>query len=260
MQPRTLFELACGIAILCACPAPAAEGDQQLVEQYLESRAASHAAVRPVTDESIARVFPDYTFFGVIFRRFPIAVQCPETGDLKCANLFFVKQGQVDFVNTTADLEFFFKTEAKLAATEQSAGDLAAAWLRFSQELKQDLFYSFAAPQITYSPQQDMVRVRAQSNVAAGGEGKIEVLITLGTAGSLLSIQERGALRQGIRPVCQATKLLDPDALVRKIVEQDLLVMGRAAKPYLDHIRSSASPDLTKAIDRIWLRIRVEGR
>ena len=39
------------------------------------------------------------------------------------------------------------------------------------------------------------------------------------------------------------------------MAEQDLLIMGRAAKPYLDEQRAKASPALQQAIDRIWQRI-----
>src|SRR6266568_6537950 len=94
----------------------------------------------------------------------------------------------------------------------------------------------------------------------AGGEGQIDVMITLGAAGSLVQIYEKSALRPGIRPICQATKLLDRDPIVRRMAEQDVLVMGRAAKPYLDQVRATARPKLQQAIDRIWQRILDEGR
>jgi hypothetical protein len=73
-------------------------------------------------------------------------------------------------------------------------------------------------------------------------------------------ISEKGALRAGVRPICQATKLLDSDAIVRRMAEQDLLVMGRAAKTYLDQVRATAGPKLQRAIDHIWQRILEEGR
>jgi len=85
-------------------------------------------------------------------------------------------------------------------------------------------------------------------------------LMTLGTAGSLVNILEKSVLRPGIRPICQATKLLDRDPIVRRMAEQDLLFMGRAAKPYLDQVRAAARPKLQQAIDRIWRRILNEGR
>ena len=82
----------------------------------------------------------------------------------------------------------------------------------------------------------------------------------LGAAGSFVNVLEKSAIRAGVRPICQATKLLDPDPIVRRMSEQDLLVMGRAAKPYLDQIRATARPQLRQAIDRIWQRILTEGR
>jgi hypothetical protein len=74
----------------------------------------------------------------------------------------------------------------------------------------------------------------------------------------LTSVSEDNQIRRGPRPICQATKLLDPDPVVRKMAEQDLLIMGRAARGYLDEQRARATPALRKAIDRIWERI-LEG-
>jgi hypothetical protein len=242
-------------------PASVAKADdQQLVEDYLASRGASGAVVRPITDDYVSRTFPSFSFFGVIFRQYPIAVQCPQTQDLKCANVFFVREGRVDFVATIPDLKFFFSAELDPAPSESTAADAASAWLRFSEELKQDLFYTFSAPEISYMPREDVTRVRGHAAVMAGGAGQIDVVITLGAAGSLVQIYEKGALRPGIRPICQATKLLDRDPIVRRMAEQDVLVMGRAAKPYLDRVRATARPKLQQAIDRIWQRILDEGR
>ena len=234
--------------------------DQQLVEDYLATRGVSGAVVRPITDDYVGRTFPSFSFFGVIFRKYPVAVLCPQTQGLNCSNLFFVKDGRVDFVATVPDLKFFFSSELDPAPSEAAAGDIASAWLRFSQELKQDPFYTFSAPEISYMPREDVTRVRGHAAVMAGGEGQIDVLITLGAAGSLVQIYEKSALRPGIRPICQATKLLDRDPIVRRMAEQDVVVMGRAAKPYLDQVRATARPKLQQAIDRIWQRILNEGR
>lgn len=140
------------------------------------------------------------------------------------------------------------------------ATDAVSTWLRFSEELKQDLFYTFSAPKISYMPREDITRVQGHAAVIAGGEGHIDMLMTLGAAGSLVLIDEKGALRAGVRPICQATKLLDRDPIVRRMAEQDVLVMGRAARPYLDQVRATARSKLQQAIDRIWQRILEEGR
>jgi hypothetical protein len=242
-------------------PTIAKADDQQLVEDYLKSRGVTGYVVRPITDDYVGRVFPNFSFFGVVFRQYPVAVLCPQTQDLKCSNLFFVRDGAVvDFVFTIPGLTFFFAAEMGQAPSEDTAADAASTWLRFSGELKQDLFYTFSAPEISYLPGDDITRVRGRTTVTGGGEGRIEVLITLGTAGSFVNVYERGAVRPGIRPICQATKLLDRDPIVRRMAEQDLLVMGRAAKPYLDRVRAAARPKLQQAIDRIWQRILEEGR
>jgi hypothetical protein len=42
---------------------------------------------------------------------------------------------------------------------------------------------------------------------------------------------------------------------VRRMAEQDLLYMGRAAREYLQEQRARATPELQRAIDRLWQRI-----
>ena len=51
--------------------------DQQLVEDYLKGRGAGGAVVRPIADDYVGRTFPNFSFFGVIFRQFPVAILCP---------------------------------------------------------------------------------------------------------------------------------------------------------------------------------------
>jgi hypothetical protein len=250
-----------GAVLFGLCSATIARADdQQSVQDYLAARGASGAIVRPITDDYVGRTFPGFSFFGVIFRQYPLAVVCPQSQDLQCSNVFFVKNGQIDFAGTIPDLKFFFSAELGPVASQDAAADAANTWLRFSEELKQDLFYTFSAPAISYVPRDDVTIVRGLAAVAAGGQGQVEVLITLGTAGSLVNIYEKSVLRPGIRPICQATKLLDRDPIVRRMAEQDILVMGRAAKPYLDQVRATAQPKLQQAIDRIWQRILDEGR
>ena len=234
--------------------------DQQLVADYLKNHGVSGAVVRPITDDYVGRTFPNLSFFGVIFPQYPVARLCPQTQNLKCSNVFFVGAGAVDFVSTIHDLKFFFAAELGPVPSKEAATDAASTWLRFSEELKQDLFYTFSAPEISYMPREDVTSVRGHAAVMAGGEGQIDILIMLGAAGSLVHILEKSALRPGVRPICQATRLLDRDPIVRRMAEQDVLVMGRAAKPYLDQVRATARPKLRQAIDRIWQRILDEGR
>src|SRR4030095_16939838 len=118
--------------------------------------------------------------------------------DLKCSNLFFVKEGRVDFIATIPDLTFFFVAELGPMLFESAAIDAASTWLRFSEELKQDLFYTFSTPAISYIPLNDITRVRARSAVIAGGQGYVDILITLGNAGSFVNACEKSALQPGV--------------------------------------------------------------
>src|SRR5438067_11993367 len=103
-------------------PASIAQADdQQLVEDYLAARGASGAVVRPITDDYVGRTFPTFSFFGVIFRQFPVAVQCPQTQDLKCSNVFSVRDGRVDSVANLSDLGFFFASELSEAPSQEAS-------------------------------------------------------------------------------------------------------------------------------------------
>ena len=184
MSWRASYAVGLGAVVFGLCSATMAKADgQQLVEDYLATRGASGAVLRPITDDYVGRTFPNFNFFGVIFRQYPIAVQCPQMQDLKCSNLFFVKGGRVDFVATIPDLTFFFVAEMGPAPGEKSAIDAASTWLRFSEELKQDLFYTFSTPEI-YMPREDITRVRGQAALVAGGEG--DMRRTIGSRSSSL--------------------------------------------------------------------------
>ena len=76
----------------------------------------------------------------------------------------------------------------------------------------------------------------------------------------LVNVSQTAHLKAGLRPICQATKLLDADPIVRRMAEQDLLILGRTAQEYLAVQRAKASPELQQAIDQIWQRIVDEGR
>lgn len=101
---------------------------------------------------------------------------------------------------------------------------------------------------------------KAIVNPRSGNTGEIAAALTFDPAGTLVSVSETATVKRGIRPICQATRLLDPDPVVRRMAEQDLLVMGKAAEAYLAEQRTEADPELQRAIDRIWERILAEDR
>src|SRR5262249_13869735 len=94
---------------------------------------------------------------------------------------------------------------------------------------------------------------------AGGNKGEVKATLTF-KEGKLTAADTKVSLSPGVRPICQATKLLDPDPIVRGMAEQSIRVMGSAAKPYLDEQRAKASPELRAAIDRMWEKIVAEKR
>src|SRR5262249_31062588 len=96
--------------------------------------------------------------------------------------------------------------------------------------------------------------------VMQGGNGNITVALELDSNGKVARASDTTKVVAGPRPICQATKLLDADPIVRKMAEQDLLYMGLAARDYLLEQREAANPELREAIDRIWERIVKDRR
>ena len=112
MSWKAVYAMVIGVVLFGLWPATIARADdQQLVEDYLKNHGVSGAVVRPITDDYVGRTFPNLSFFGVIFPQYPVARLCPQTQNLECSNVFFVRAGAVDFVSTIHDLKFFFAPE-----------------------------------------------------------------------------------------------------------------------------------------------------
>jgi hypothetical protein len=182
---------------------------------------------------------------------------------LNSSNLYAVgPDGKPRLMKEQKQLEDFFKTTLPPAKTDDAAKDAARAYVRLAEELHQDGFFKFA-------PQDDSTKVEqgkdgktasARAVVMAGGNGELGAALTFDDAGKLANVVENAKIKEGPRPICQATKLLDADSIVRRMAERDLIIMGRAAKPYLNEQRAKAAPELQKAIDHIWQQILEEDR
>ena len=201
---------------------------------------------------------PAFAFYTVRYRQFPIARQTPP--GLKESNVFAVDaKGKVQVLTTLAQLEKFLKASLRPADSKAKLGDAARLAVRLGQEFHQDGFYRF-------EPEDDSTKVvpgksaTAKAVVTRGGNGTYAVDLKFDAAGKLTSLEEKAAIRSGPRPICQATKLLDKDPIVRGMAEQALLGMGRGAEAYLDEQRAKASPELKKAIDAMRAKIRDEDR
>jgi hypothetical protein len=261
MFKRTLALLAV-FALASAARADDVKDAEAKLKEYLAGIKGSDAGVvTALTGDGMKETFPDHVVFAHVIRQFPIAREAP--APLKHANIIAVpkKDGKPILSTDTKQLEEFFKKNAREVKTADEASDAVKAWLRAAAELNQDGFYKF-------SVKADKPKVEKGSGTASGeapvdtqGGNKGEVKATLTFKdGKLASADTKANLTAGIRPICQATKLLDPDPIVRGMAEQSIRVMGSAAKPYLDEQRAKASPELKKAIDRIWAQILAEGR
>jgi hypothetical protein len=235
-----------------------------LAKKLTEYQGLERGQIVLVEDESLARQFPGYSFYVLRFRRYPIARVPPEP--LRPNNLFIVKADKsLDYIADTEMLKTFFHTVLAPVKTAAQARDAVKAWLQLAEELYQDGFFRF-------SISDDSLRTaalkdggleasgKALVNQQGGNMGEIGASLTFDAAGILIDVSESVQLHPGIRPKCQATKLLDPDPIVRSMAEESILVMGRAAKEYLNEQRAKASPELRHAIDKIWQRIVAEGR
>lgn len=241
-------------------PERVARAERTLAE-YLARIDAATEGVERVRDEAVARAFPRYTFFTKVYRQWPLIA--PRPVGMKLWNIFAVgPDGKVHHISDAKGLEALFKDGAAPAREDDQAKDDVRAWLRLAQELQQDGFYTFKLEDDSTKANSDKDGRTATGKVVVtmGGNGEITAAMTFDAAGKLTKVEEGGKLLRGARPKCQATKLLDPDPIVRWMAEQDLLIMGSPAKPYLDEQRAKASPPLRTAIDRVWKRIQEEGR
>lgn len=225
---------------------------EKAVKDYLDKLGGAGAVVQYVKDETVESACSHDYLFAVLFRRFPVARMPPK--GLKSSNLLAVDEdGKVTALTDSKELEKFCRDHLAPAKGEEARKTAIRCWLRLSQQYYQDGFYTFALMDDTIKADDKS----AGGTVVAmkGGSGTLTARLTFDDDGKLSKVSEEAKLRPGPRPICQASKLLDKDALVRRMAEQDLLIMGAAAKDYLDEQRAKAAPGLQRAIDRMWQRI-----
>ncbi len=262
MSVARVAALVSGAALLLAAGGLRAEDSakaEKAVKDFLAEKKVE-APVTPVTDEALKKAFPDTSFFAVVFRLYPVARLPPEP--LKAQNVFAVgKDGKPAQITDAKGLESYFKDHLKGVKDDAAAKQAAGAWLALAQTFHQDGFYKFSVPKndLKVADEKGERKASGKLVVTQGGKGDLMATLTFDDKGKLAKVGEENAIKPGVRPICQATKLLDADPLVRRIAEQDILVMGRACKDYLDEQRAKASPELRKKIDRMWKRIVDEG-
>lgn len=221
-------------------------------------------------EERLARVFPRETFFVLHFGEWPIA-RSPWTKDLSARNVFAVGADRsLTCLRDARGLEDFFRKAlppadpAALSKDPSGLRDAVYAWLRLSQEFSQDGFFRFTIPEEGIHVEERRGGFGAWGDAVVqptgGNFGRISATFTFTENRGLAQVIECRQVIAGIRPICQALKLLDPDPVVREMARQALLVMGRSAEGYLKERRSEASPELRTEIDKVWAQIVAEGR
>ncbi len=226
------------------------------VKEDLAKRKGPEGGILWKSEDGLAKIFPDHVFVIARYRLFPVARVLPE--GLRASNVFAVKDGKVLHLKDAKSLEKFFKDHQSAVKGEKEAILALNSWLALTQEYHQDGMFQFETLAKEFAISDGGKTARGRAIVMKGGNGELAVTLTFAD-GKLASVQESAKIRAGPRPICQATKLLDADPVVRKIAEQDLLIMGLAARAYLEEQRNLAGPELRRAIEGIWERIQKQG-
>lgn len=229
------------------------------VEEHLAKRGGKNAMLLWKDEAAVAATFPEHVFVIARFRIYPIARELPE--GLHPSNIFAVtKDAKVEHIGNVKALEKFFGLHNKNFNTERTVKDGLASWLALTQEFHQDGLFKFEVleKEIAVEKMKEDFQARGRALVTGGGKGEIAATAQF-SRGQLTSVLEMAKVMAGPRPICQATKLLDADEIVRKMAERDLLFMGLAARDYLMEQREKAGPDLRRAIDQLWERIVKNG-
>lgn len=226
---------------------------------------------------TLKKIFPASVLYVLRFPQWPVAMApVPPLGN---NNIFVISKEAKDAsavkdardskdlvlltdVNEDSLKQFLMKTVT--ATSEAGAETAVEASLALTQELVQDGMFKFAIDQSSVKATKSGAGLKATGQVnvapAGGNSGSITVNLLFTEKGALAEFKKEVNLVAGMRPICQSTKLLDPDPIVRRMAEQDLLIMGSSAKEYLDWQRTQVSAELRAAIDKIWARIVKEGR
>src|SRR5215831_6763495 len=234
-----------GVFMLGGCLALAAGASaaddlaaELLAKKLGEFPGAERGQVLAITSPALGAAFPDEHFYVLRFRQYPLATKAP--APLQATNLFVVRaDGAGDPLVNTGALEAFFRTSLRPATTDARAKEVTKAWLRLVEEFHQDGFFQF-------SIRDDTVKIVPLPNGGREVTGISQVVPHGGNQG-LLAASETANIKRGVRPICQATKLLDPDPVVRRMAEDAILVMGKAADGYLSEQRARATPALREA-------------
>jgi hypothetical protein len=249
-------------SVLIGFTLQASASDERSIKTWVTKNVAGHGQIeselKPVLiDAGSLGTASGLRFYVVHFREFPVARMGPPP--LASRNVFAVDaKGNVRLFTEPGALASAVAKMTVRASDAPAMRSFTVAWLNVSKEFSQDGFFKFKSPEklVTSAAGKASGVVAVEPRSGDRGELTATLTFTKQRGGWVLaSIREKRTIQAGVRPICQATKLLDPDPIVRRMAERDILIMGRAAKAYLVDQRKKASPNLQKAIDRIWSRV-----
>jgi hypothetical protein len=233
---------------------------RQVLNDYLAKfPAARSATLLPIESSELKTLFANTSFFALRFRQFPVAIAPPKP--LASNNVFAVSAKKVTHLVDVTALGRHFQNNLKPIDNQKAARSAAVAFLQLSEELHQDGFFQFQKPQVKVTSAKGGFIARGEGKVVPqrGDRGSLTVSLSF-LQGKLENVRPGGKVSAGIRPRCQASRLLDPDPAIREIMRRDLIVMGRAAQFYLAEQWQQAGPKLRKEIEGVWQQILAEGR
>ncbi len=229
---------------------------KKALQEHVDEVKARGGQIVHLDSPALFKELPDQVFFALRFRQFPVARVLPK--GMKASNLFAVsKEGKVLHVKDAKALEKFFRDKLPAVVKQPQVENALASWLALAQEFHQDGFFKFEILTKGFAAEEKgngNWEGAGRALVTQGGNGELNVTLVF-QDNKLAKVTHSSKIRPGPRPICQATKLLHADPIVRRMAEQDLLFIGLAARDYLMEQRAQASPPLRQAIDRLWQRI-----
>ncbi|MBK9771576.1 MAG: hypothetical protein IPP57_12235 [Candidatus Obscuribacter sp.] len=244
---------------------------REQIQKYLkalkfvhERQSLSRAKLQFVDSVALQQAFPDSLFYVLRFPQWPLPIDPPQP--LGNNNIFVIaKDSKLSAPITSIEqLKPYLVKNSKPTVSEANCRTLLEGSMALVQELVQDGMYQFEIDKHTLSIDRTARGRVASGQIKAlpngGNGGAVFVTLQFGLKSELTGLDCQSKLIDGMRPICQSTKLLDADPIVRKMAEKDLLIMGRSAGDYLQWQREQVSPELKVEIDRVWARILKEGR
>jgi hypothetical protein len=239
------------------------EYEQKIQKEMFQNRQGIFSELK---DKELIPTFgPKFNWALLRYPVWPIAM--PINPPLSTNNIFVLDEANkiVALITDSDQLQKFFTQHLNPVRNEHDARTALIVWLRMQQELAQDGMFQFSIPETSIRITKGAagsITAAGQSVVAptGGNQGTLDSKIVFGADGKLASTTNERNIQEGMRPICQSTKLLDKDPIVRRMAEQDILLMGRSCKFYLDEQRAKATPELQAAIDAIWKRIEAGKR